>query len=168
MAAAVKEFAADIEMKLSDLVITVKGPAYIEVDDDDLTPHRYQLLTAYSKKFVLGSNPCGKGKTFCEAGGSRGAAAFDELEHALERAAVHAGKSPDRCRTFLKTAKTQAEWFAQFRDDAIKSKDSISGATYKTKKGTLLKEKDFVAAFARRGEQAQEMLDTKYCAKPAK
>lgn len=167
MASAVKEFAEDIGMKLSDLVIVVSGASYVEGDDDDGRLHRYQKLTAYSKKFEFSGNPCGNGKLFCEAGGSRGATAFNRLEHAFDRAAVHAGKAPDRCKTFLKKATQEAEGFAKFREDALKSKSWISGATYKTKKGAKLKEKDFVAAFVQKGEQAQEMLDNKYCAKPA-
>ena len=167
MAVAVKEFAEDIGMNLSDMVIVVAGASYVEGDDDDGRLHRYQKLTAYSKKFEFSGNPCGSGKLFCEAGGSRGATAFNRTEHAFDRAAVHAGKAPDRCKAFLKKATQEAEGFAQFREESIKSKSWISGATYKTKKGAKLKEKEFVAAFAQKGEQAQEMLDNKYCAKPA-
>jgi hypothetical protein len=165
MAAAVKEVAEDMDIKLSDMTIVAKGAPYIKADDDDGRLHRYQIVTVYSKSFTTAGNPCGKGKTFCEAGGSRGATAYNMAEFALERAAFHAGKDADKCKKFLEEVKTQATWFAQFRDESIKSKSWITGATYKTKKGEKLPEAKFVAAFAKKGQDAEEMLDNKYCRK---
>jgi hypothetical protein len=165
MAAAVKEVAEEIGMKLSDMTVVAKGAPYIEADDDDGRLHRYQIVTVYSKNFEAAGNPCGKGKTFCEAGGSRGATAYNMAEFALERAAFHAGKDPDKCKKFLEEVKSQATWFAEFRDESIKSKSWITGATYKTKKGEKLPEVKFVAAFAKKGQDAEEMLDNKYCRK---
>lgn len=168
MAAAVNEFAEDIGVKLSDMAIVVKGAPYIEADDDDFRLHRYQILTAYSKVFEFSGNPCGKGKTFCEAGGSRGATAYNMAEFAMERAAAHAGSDVDKCKKFLEETKKQATWFAQFRDDGIKDKSWITGATYKTKKGEKLPEAKFVAAFAAMGKDAEAKLDNKFCRTPAK
>lgn len=168
MAAAVKEVAEDMSMKLSEITVVAKGAPYIEADDDDGRLHRYQIVSVYSKNFESAGNPCGKGKTFCEAGGSRGATAYNMTEFAFERAAVHAGHDVDKCKKFLEEAKNQAAWFAKFREDSIKDKSWISGATYKTKKGDKLPEAKFVAAFAKKGQDAEEMLDNKYCRKPAK
>ncbi|MBA3398136.1 MAG: hypothetical protein H0T89_36255 [Deltaproteobacteria bacterium] len=168
MTAAVKEVAEEVGLKLSEMTVVAKGAPYIEADDDDGRLHRYQIVTVYSKNFQIAGNPCGKGKVFCEAGGSRGATAFNMVEFAFERAAAHAGKDPDKCKKFLGEAKQQAEWFAKFREDAIKSKSWIAGATYKTKKGVKLPETEFVSAFAKKGKDAEEMLDNKYCRKPAK
>jgi hypothetical protein len=166
MAAAVKEFADDIGLKLSEMAIVVKGKPYVEEDEDDGRLHRYQILTAYSKNFEFSGNPCGKGKTFCEAGGSRGAQAYNMAEFALERAAAHAGNDVDKCKKFLEETKSRAEWFVEFRADAIKSKSWITGATYKTKKGELLPEAKFVAAFAKLGKDAEDKLDNKFCRQP--
>ncbi|MDQ3338730.1 MAG: hypothetical protein M4D80_26490 [Myxococcota bacterium] len=168
MTAAVKEVAEEVGFKLSEMTVVAKGAPYIEADDDDGRLHRYQILTVYSKNFEAAGNPCGKGKVFCEAGGSRGATAFNMVEFAFERAAAHAGKDADKCKKFLEEAKQQAAWFAEFREDSIKNKSWISGATYKTKKGVKLPEKAFVAAFAEKGKDAEEMLDNKFCRKPAK
>ncbi|MEJ7598885.1 MAG: hypothetical protein WKG01_13335 [Kofleriaceae bacterium] len=168
MAAAVKEVAEEVGFKLSEMTVVAKGAPYIEVDDEDLRLHRYQIVTVYSKNFQTSGNPCGKGKIFCEAGGSRGAAAYNMVEFALERATAHAGKNPDQCKKFLGEVKQQADWFAKFREDSIKSKSWISGATYKTKKGVKMPEKEFVAAFAKKGSEAEDKLDNKFCRKPAK
>jgi hypothetical protein len=168
MTAAVREVADEAGLKLSEITVVAKGAPYIEGDDDDGRLHRYQIVTVYSKHFKLSGNPCGTGKVFCEAGGSRGAAAFNKAEFALERAAAHAGNDADKCKKFLEEAKQQGEWFAKFREDQIKSKSWTSGATYKTKKGVKLSEKEFVAAFAKKASAAEEMLDNKYCRKPAK
>jgi hypothetical protein len=168
MAAAVKEVADEVGFKMSEMTVVAKGAPYIEADDEDGRLHRYQIVTVYSKNFQMSGNPCGKGKTFCEAGGSRGAAAYNMVEFALERAAAHAGKDAEKCKKFLGEVKQQAEWFAKFREDSLKSKSWVSGATYKTKKGVKMAEKDFVAAFANKGQEAEEMLDNKFCRKPAK
>ena len=168
MTAAVKEVADEVGFKLSEMTVVAKGAPYIEADDDDGRLHRYQILTVYSKHFQVAGNPCGKAKVFCEAGGSRAAGAFNRVEFAFERAAAHAGKDADKCKKFLEEAKQQAEWFAKFREDAIKSKSWVSGATYKTKQGVMLPERELVAAFATKGQDAEEMLDNKYCRKPAK
>lgn len=168
LASSVKDFAGYVGLAVSDLVVVTRDKAYVEEDNDDLRLHRYQKLTAYSKSFQFAKNPCGDAKMFCEAGGSKGAAAFNRMEHAFDRAAVHAGKDPELCKQHLKAAKAQADWFAEFHTSAVKSGDWIGGATYKTKKGAKLKEKEFVAAFADKGKQADDMLLAKYCASPAK
>jgi hypothetical protein len=160
-------YAEHAQLKLKDVVFVVKGAPTVEEDDDDLRLYRYQLLDAYSRKFEFAKNPCGDGKTFCEAGGSKSATLFNRMEHALDRAAVHAGKRPDRCKKHLEEAKKQADWFAQFHADAVKSKDWVGGATYKTKKGVKLAEKELLAAFETNGKLADDRLLAKYCTKAA-
>jgi hypothetical protein len=154
---------------VNDMVVVAVGKPYIEEDDDDYRLHQYQRLIAYSKKFEFASNPCGGGaKLFCEAGGSRGARAYNEMEHHLDRAQVHAGSVPDRCKEHLKAAVQNWENFQQIRDELTKSGNWISGATYKTKKGAKLKEKDFIASFEDKAKRADDRLLAKYCNKPAK
>lgn len=166
-AAAIREFADRESQRVADLIVVTKGAPEIQADDDDLRLHRYQVLVAYSKKFEFSKNPCGPGKTFCEAGGSRGAEAYNRMEHHLARAAVHAGRDADRCKQHLKQAIDRATWFAQFRADAIKSKQWETGATYKTKLGAKLPEPEFVASFAAQGERADAMLLDKFCTRAA-
>ncbi|MDQ3369438.1 MAG: hypothetical protein M3680_28765 [Myxococcota bacterium] len=164
LAGAVKEFKS--HMSKPNLVIVTDGKPYIESNDEDFRLYRYQKLLAYAKDFELSSNPCGSLKLFCEAGGSRGAAGYNRLEHHLDRAAVHAGKDPERCKGHLKNAKAQSENFDKLRADLVKSGDWKSGATYKTKKGAQLKEPDFISSFAEKGKLADDRLLEKYCDKP--
>lgn len=167
LATATKEFRAHISNK--NMVIVVDGPSYVEVDDDDYTPHRYQKLLAYSKTFELAANPCGELKVFCEAGGSKGAGGYNRLEFALDRAAAHAGVKPDMCRRHLDDAKRHAAWFAELHAELVKNKQWIAGATYRTKKGVKLAEKAFIAAFAAKGKLAEDRRDDGYCdRKPAR
>jgi hypothetical protein len=165
---AVKDYARYIEIPQSDLVVVSDGKPFVEVSESDGYLHRYQRLVAYSKKFRFAKNPCGGEKIFCEAGGSKGAQAFNRLEHALDRAQVHAGSNPQLCKTHLKDAKSRADWFAEFHADAKKSKSWISGATYKTKKGQKLDEGAFIAAFKDKGQLADDRLLGTYCDSPAK
>ena len=165
LADAVKEFKEHIEKK--NVVIVTDGKPYVEANDEDLHLYRYQKLLAYAKDFELSSNPCGSLKLFCEAGGSRGAAAYNQLEHHLDRAAVHAGTDPERCKAHLKQAKAEADGFEQLHTDLVKRKEWVTGATYKTKKGAELSEKDFISSFAEKGKLADDRLLEKYCAKPA-
>lgn len=167
--AAAQDLAEFMGMKLGDLVIVLDGAPKIETNEDDLNVYRYQYLKAYSKQWKFSGNACGKDKMlFCEAGGSKGAKAYNQLEHALARATVHAGKSPDRCNQHLQIAKAAATDFAEFRADSIKRGSWQSGATYKTKKGEKLPEKEFVAAFEAKGKLADDRIVEKYCAKPQK
>ncbi|MBA3817332.1 MAG: hypothetical protein H0X17_00435 [Deltaproteobacteria bacterium] len=165
LAAAVKEFKG--HMSKPNLVIVTDGKPYIESNEEDFRLYRYQKLRAYAKDFELSSNPCGSLKLFCEAGGSRGAGGYNRLEHHLDRAAVHAGKDPERCKGHLKNAKAQAAGFETLRADLVKSGEWKSGATYKTKKGAQLKEQDFIRSFAEQGKLADDRLLEKYCDKPA-
>jgi hypothetical protein len=123
---------------------------------------------AYSKEFTFSGNPCGgtDEKLFCEAGGSKGARAYNEMEHHLDRARFLAGKAPDRCKQHLKDAVKNWESFSSMMEEMKKSKEWIGGATYRTKKGVKLKEKDFVASFEEKAGQADEKLGAKYCARP--
>jgi hypothetical protein len=160
-------FAEHVEVPLSKLVIVTDGKPYTEVNDEDLHVYRYQKLLAYSKVFQFRKNPCGDEKTFCEIGGSQGAAAYNRLEHYLDRAAAHRGGAPDRCKDHLKQAKERAEWFNNMHAEMVKSGKWITGATYKTKKGAKLKEKDFIASFAEKGKLADDRLLEKWCSKSA-
>lgn len=162
-----QDFASYVDVKLASMVNVIDGKPTVETSDEDLRVYRYQSFNAYSKQWKFAKNPCGEGKLFCEAGGSRGATAYNKLEHALDRAAVHAGGNPDRCGQHLQEAKNHAKWFAEFHADAVKSGSWITGATYKTKKGEKLPEKAFIAAFEAKGKLADDRLIEKYCAKPA-
>lgn len=165
---AVKDYARYIEIPQSDLVVVTSGKPFVEESDGDGYLHRYQRLIAYSKKFRFAKNPCGGEKIFCEAGGSKGAQAFNRLEHALDRAQVNAGKNPELCKAHLKDAKSRADWFAEFHADATKDKSWIPGATYKTKKGQKLADSAFIAAFKDKGQLADDRLLGGYCDSPAK
>jgi hypothetical protein len=165
--AAVKDYAAYIEIGKSDLVVVAEGKPYVEEASSDEYLHRFQKLVAYSKKFRFATNPCGAKSLFCEAGGSQSAMAFNRMEHALDRAEIHAGSKPELCRAHLKDAKSRADWFAEFYEEATKDKSWIAGATYKTKKGKKLKEAAFVSAFKEQGELADDRLLGKYCDAPA-
>jgi hypothetical protein len=167
-AAAVTDYAKYIEIPEREIVVVADGKPYVEEAQSDGRLHRFQELVAYSKKFRFGKNPCGGEKIFCEAGGSKGAQAFNRLEHALERAQVHAGTNPQLCKAHLKDAKSRADWFAEFHADAKKDGSWITGATYKTKKGQQLKEPAFIAAFKDKGQLADDRLLGKYCDTAAK
>lgn len=165
---AVADYARYIEIPQRDLVVVTKGKPFVEESDSDGYLHRYQRLVAYSKKFRFAKNPCGGEKLFCEAGGSKGAQAFNRLEHAFDRAQVHAGSNPQLCKAHLKDAKAQADWFAEFYADAKKNKSWITGATYKTKSGQKLAEAAFIAAFDEKGQLADDRLLGTYCDSKAK
>lgn len=162
-AAAVSDYAKYIEIPASEIVVVAEDKPYVEEAQSDGRLHRFQKLVAYSKKFRFAKNPCGGDKIFCEAGGSKGAAAFNRLEHALDRAAVHAGANPQQCKAHLADAKSRAAWFAEFHADAKKDGSWIAGATYKTKKGQQLKEAALIKAFADKGQLADDRLLGKYC-----
>jgi hypothetical protein len=164
---AAKDFADHVNVKLGDLVIVTDGKPYTEVNEEDLHVYRYQKLLAYSKAWEFSKNPCGGDKVFCEAGGSQAAAAYNRLEHELARAAVHAGAKPELCKAHLKEARARAAWFEEFHTRGVKSGDWIAGATYKTKRGEKLKERDLIAAFADKGKLADDHLVDKYCTRPA-
>ena len=100
---------------------------------------------------------------FCEAGGSKGALAFNRLEHALDRAQVNAGSNAQLCKAHLKDAVARGKWFGEFQADSKKTGTWTSGATYKTKKGEKLEETAFVAAFKAKGQLADERLLGTYC-----
>jgi len=153
--------------EIKNVVFETDGAPYVEENDDDLRLWRYQVLMAYSKEFTFPGNPCGgtEEKLFCEAGGSKGARLANEMEHHLDRARFHAGKAPDRCKQHLKDAVKNWEGFSSMMEEMKKGKEWISGATYRTKKGEKLKEKDFVASFEERAGQADEHLTEKYCAR---
>ena len=91
---AVADYAKYIEIPQGELVVVTDGKPFVDESDSDGFLHRYQRLVAYSKKLRFAKNPCGAEKLFCEAGGSKGAQAFNRLEHALDRARVHAGSRP--------------------------------------------------------------------------
>lgn len=167
LADAANQFAEHVQMPAKAIINVVNGKPRVEVDDQDLHTYRYQDLRAYSKQFKFPANPCGD-KTFCEAGGSQAMAAFNRLEFSLERAAARAGNKPDVCRNQLKEVKAKAAWFETFHAEAVASHEWIAGATYKTKKGVKLSEKQLIAAFADNGKLAEDRLDEKYCNKPAK
>lgn len=164
---AVLDYAAYIEIPQDDLVVVTDGKSYVEESSSDGRLHRFQKLVAYSKKFRFAKNPCGGEKIFCEAGGSKGALAFNRMEHALSRAEVHAGTNPKLCKAHLEDAKSRADWFAEFYAESKKSGSWISGATYKTKKGKKLKEAKFISKFKDKGELADERLLGGYCDAPA-
>lgn len=153
--------------EIKDVVFETEGAPYIEENDDDYRLWRYQVLMAYSRSFKFSGNPCGgtEEKLFCEAGGSKGARAYNEMEHHLDRARFHAGKAPDRCKQHLKGAVARWEGFSSMMADMKKSKSWISGATYRTKKGVKLSEKDFVASFEEKASKADEKLTERYCAR---
>lgn len=153
--------------EIKDVVFETEGAPYIDENDDDLRLWRYQVVMAYSKSFKFSGNPCGgtEEKLFCEAGGSKGARAYNVMEHHLDRARVHAGKAPDRCKEHLKGAVKSWESFSSMMADMKKSKSWISGATYRTKKGAKLPEKDFVASFEEKASNADDKLTEKYCAR---
>jgi hypothetical protein len=167
LAGASGQFAEHIEMRARDLIEVVHGQPTIEVNKEDLHTYRYQRMRAYSKVHKFDKNPCGD-KIFCEAGGSEVMAAYNRMEFAFERATAHAGNNPELCKGHLKTAKMRAEWFEPFRAGSIAKHDWIAGATYKTKKGAKLSEKQLIAAFAEAGQRADDRLDDRYCNKPAK
>jgi hypothetical protein len=167
-AAAVADYAKYIEIPQGDLIVVTDGKPYVEESQSDSRLHRFQKLVAYSKKFRFAKNPCGGKNTFCEAGGSKGAEAFNRLEHALDRAQVHAGSNPALCKAHLKDAKARADWFAEFHADSKKRGSWVGGATYKTKKGQKLKEADFISTFSEKGELADERFLGKYCESPRK
>ena len=160
---AVADYAKYIEIPERDLVVTTDGKSYVEEAQGDGRLHRFQKLVAYSKKFRFAKNPCGGENIFCEAGGSKSAAAFNRLEHALDRAQVHAGTDPKLCKAHLADAKARAEGFAELYADSKKSGSWIAGATYKTKKGQQLKEAALIAAFKDKGQLADDRLLGKYC-----
>jgi hypothetical protein len=162
-ASAVKDYAGYIEIPERDLVVVADGKPYVEESNSDGRLHRFQKLVAYSKKFRFAANPCGSAKLFCEAGGSKSAMAFNRMEHAIERARVHAGSNPKLCKAHLKDAKSRADWFAEFYADAKKDGSWIAGATYKTKKGQKLKEAAFVSKFAESGQLADDRMLGDYC-----
>lgn len=164
---AIQDLSQYLDIPAAKLVITVDGPPSIEVNDEDLHTYRYQKLRAYSRQYKFAKNPCGGARVFCEAGGSRAATAYNKLEHALDRAAVHAGKAPDACKAQLKDAKAHAAWFEEFHADAVKSGEWVAGATYKTKKGDKLTEQALIAAFADKAKLADDHLLDKYCTRPA-
>jgi hypothetical protein len=143
--------------------VTTDGKPYVEEASSDGRLHRFQKLVAFSKKFRFAKNPCGGEKIFCEAGGSKGAQAFNRLEHALDRAQVHAGTNPQLCKAHLADAKSRAAWFEEFYTDSKKTGSWNAGATYKTKKGKQLKEPSFIAAFKDKGQLADDRLLGKYC-----
>jgi hypothetical protein len=163
LADAVANYATYIEIPQRDLVIVAEGKPFVDESDSDGYLHRYQKLVAYSKKFRFAKNPCGGEKIFCEAGGSKGAAALNRMEHALDRARVHAGSNPQLCMSHLKDAKSKADWFAEFYAESKKSGSWIAGATYKTKKGKKLKEAAFISRFEEKGQLAEERLAGAYC-----
>lgn len=165
---AVADYAKYIEIPQSELVVVTDGKPFVDESDSDGFLHRYQRLVAYSKKFRFAKNPCGAEKLFCEAGGSKGAQAFNRLEHALERAQVNAGTNPQLCKAHLKDAVSRAKWFVEFVADSKKSGSWIAGATYKTKKGEKLEESAFVAAFKAKGQLADDRQLGGYCDSPAK
>ena len=126
--------------EVDNVVFETDGAPYVEENEDDLRLWRYQVLMAYSKEFTFSGNPCGgtDEKLFCEAGGIKGARAYNEMEHHLDRARFLAGKAPDRCKQHLKDAVKNWESFSSMRDEMKKSKEWIGGATYRTKKGVKL------------------------------
>ncbi len=162
---AIKEWEEEYDIR--DAVFVTDGQPYVEEDEDDYRLHRYQVLIAYSKSFTFAGNPCGgsDAKLFCEAGGSKGARNYNELEHHLDRAQFHAGRAPDRCKEHLKGAVKNWENFQSIKEELDKSGDWVSGATYRTKKGEKLVEKEFIASFKEKGELADERLFDKYCSK---
>jgi hypothetical protein len=162
LARAVKEF-KDYNKDIKNPVFVVRSKSYIEESKNDYRLHRWQEIEAYSKSMPLRANPCGAEKVFCEAGGSKGGRMFNELEHMMDRADVHAGIRPARCKEHLKNAFKKWETFRDFRDGLKKSGDWVEGATYKTKKGEKLKEKDFVAKFEKLGTLADERALGDYC-----
>jgi hypothetical protein len=93
---------------------------------------------------------------------------YNRLEFSLERAAVHAGGKPELCRDHLKAVKAHAEWFETFHAEAVQKRTWVAGASYKTKQGTKLSEKQLIAAFADNGKLAEDRMTEKYCRKPAK
>jgi hypothetical protein len=165
---ATSDFAEYMEIPANKLVVVLDGKPYMETNDEDLHVYRLQKLRAYSKLMKFTKNPCGGDKVFCEAGGSKTAEKFNRLEFALERADAHAGSDPDRCKAQLKDAKREADAFEQFHADAVKSGDWIAGATYKTKKGAKMSEKEIIAAFEDKGKLADDRLTERYCAKKPK
>ena len=146
------------------VVVAVDGKPWVEESQDDYRLHRFQKLVAYSKSFSFAKNPCGPGdKMFCEAGGSKTARMFNELQHHIARAEVHAGTRPDRCKAHLKDATKLWEEFQSFHDDAVKSHGWIAGATYKTHAGEKLSEKDLLAKFEQQAKLADDRVLGDYC-----
>jgi hypothetical protein len=168
LARAINEFKA-YNKDIKNPVFVVRSKPYVQESNDDYRLHRWQEIEAYSKTMSLRANPCGGEKVFCEVGGSKGGRRFNELEHMLERADVHAGLRAERCKGHLKNAFKKWEEFRDFRDDLKKSGEWVEGATYKTKKGEKLPEPDFVAKFEKLGKLADERALGDYCSKrPAK
>ncbi|MFT3693749.1 MAG: hypothetical protein QM831_11450 [Kofleriaceae bacterium] len=163
LANAAAQFRQHIENK--DMVIVLDGNPYVEVNDQDFHTYRYQKLRAYSKSFKLSANPCGEKDVFCEAGGSHTAEAFNKLEFALERAKANVGTKPDMCKAQLKWAQDLVKAFNTDHDNLVKSKKWIAGATYRTKAGKKLKEKEFLAAFDSDSKLVDERIDSGYCTK---
>jgi hypothetical protein len=163
--AAIREYEEQEGVKTG--VYVVNGKPYVKEQDDGRL-YQMQDIDVYAKDMELAKNPCGGEKTFCEAGGSKSVAALNRLEHALDRAELHAGKDPDRCKKHLKEAKAQAAQFDKLHASAVKSGDWVSGATYKTRKGAKLSEKELLAAFATKGKLADDRSLDDYCAKPSK
>jgi hypothetical protein len=165
---AVNEYAENIDIKLKSLVVVMDGKPYVEVDDEDGHPHRYQKLKTYSREFEFSKNPCGAPKLFCEGGGSQAMASYNRMEFAMERATAHAGENPELCKKHLNEAKKLAAGFEQLHTDAVKSKQWIAGATYRSKKGSKMTEKEMIASFATIGQQADDHLADHFCSKPQK
>jgi hypothetical protein len=166
LARAIKEFRS-YNTTYKGLVFVVKAKPYVEESKDDYRLHKWQEIEAYAKEMPLRANPCGGEKVFCEAGGSKGGKMFNIMEHAIDRGDAHAGVRPERCKNQLKFAFKVWEEFRDFRDDLKKSGEWIEGATYKTKKGEKLPEKDFVAKFEKLGKLADTRVLGDYCTKPA-
>ncbi|CAN5498550.1 hypothetical protein BH11MYX1_BH11MYX1_30810 [soil metagenome] len=166
LAAAVKEFLDRDELKKA-VTVTVGAPTF-ETDQSDFHVHRIQLLATYSNEFKQSVNPCGAGKVFCEAGGSKTAGFYNRAEHDLERAAANAGKDPELCRKQLTDAKAQYAEFVAQKTQLQKSGGWIAGAVYKTKKGIKMKEKELITDFDAKGKLADERLLDKYCKAAAK
>ncbi len=93
-------------------IIVVQTDKPYEGSKDTGERDRFLPLMAYSKHMKGLDGPCGAGYQ-CEAGGFEVPGTWNKLEHALARAAVHAGKDEARCKAQLKIAASKITWFAQ-------------------------------------------------------
>ncbi|MEO8701553.1 MAG: hypothetical protein ABI867_16025 [Kofleriaceae bacterium] len=97
------------------IVVVQQGKAWTGSKDDGVK-YRFITLYAHSKHMKASASPCGDDKTLCEAGGNTIGEVWNQLEFAVERAEVHAGKAPEKCKEQLKVALKKSQWITSEHD----------------------------------------------------
>lgn len=138
-----------------------------DMDQRGLEIYKVATVRIYSKTTEIETGDCGDAnpKLVCAASGSRTALAYDEVAHAVKRAAVHKGSDAENCKQLLKKAYETAEHWKDFAADAKKKGEWQAGLSYKTAEDGILPEPQITARIEELGTKADEDSRNGYCDK---